>query len=128
MNESLYAQAIYKRLGKIGKPGMKMLDTGWLDGAFGFDEARRKLMLDRMGAARDQNNRQMNISERRLGLQEDAMRSESRDALAADVITAGSIPVSYIQGQTAAKENARRLKDEEETNLALRQYYSRMGG
>lgn len=100
MNESLYTQGVWKRIGKIGDSGQKILNTGWLDSAFGGEEARKKIMLDRIGAIRDEHKMKTKIS----NIGADADRLESRDALAGDIITGLSLPLSYKIGRDSARD------------------------
>lgn len=105
MNESDYMRAIWSRTSKI-KDGQKYLDTGWFDAAFGGADARRNLMLNRMGAENQVAQRRLSVRGREMDrsadLARDIQRSSSKDALTADIIGAASLPLAYYQGRKEA--------------------------
>jgi hypothetical protein len=105
MNESQYTQALWKQIGKVGKRGSKYINTGWLDSAFGGAEARKKLTLNRIGAQRDENNRRLDLREMEQNNRREANSNASKDALIGDVITAGGLPLAYMEGRNNAKSN-----------------------
>jgi len=116
MNESLYMQNVWKGIRKAGEKGKKYLDTGWLDSAFGGAEARRNLQLEQIGNARDYRQGMINLQNQRLDLTRSNLGRESKDALVGDVITAGSLPLSYLEGMNARKENQANIDRQKKLN------------
>lgn len=130
MNESAYMKAVYDRLGKVGDRGMKVLNTGWLDSYFGGADARKEVMLNRIGNQRDYANKRLGLAETsqknqqdyrmgNLGVRQGEAALASRDALTGDTLTGLSTPISYYEGRKEAKRVGDLTNSQVELNRKL---------